>query len=90
MSQSIILDVERLGSPAPEAILAQPAYLRPLAPLQILLCTVCGSCYVRKTYERHLREVHRLLGKHKARVLAWLATEPIAETEADVPFPPSG
>lgn len=90
MSSSIDLNVERQGSTAPEAILAQPAYLRPLADLSVLLCTVCGSCYVRKTYERHLREVHRLLGKHKARILAWLATEPIAETEADVLLPPSG
>ena len=90
MSASIDLDVERQGSTAPAAILAQPAYLRPLADHHVLLCTVCGSCYVRKTYERHLREVHRLLGEHKARVLAWLATEPVAETEADVLLPPNG
>ena len=65
----------------------RPSYLRVPAPHRVLLCTHCGKCYIRKNYERHILEVHRLKGKSKRLVLEWLATEDIAGEEAEVQLP---
>ena len=73
-----------------QATFTPPAYLQVPAGSRILLCTRCDGGYVRKKYGRHLRDTHHLTGKVKKSVLAWLATEDIAEEELDVVTPPPG
>src|SRR5271156_1502591 len=80
------LVVVRHPSALPPAF-TPPAYLQ-VSTHRVLLCTRCGSGYVRKNYERHLRDTHHLKRKLKKCILEWLATEDIAEEESEVLLPP--
>jgi hypothetical protein len=71
----------------PQDIFTRPPYLQISYPHRVLLCSHYKKCYIRRNYERHLRDVHHLKGKTKRLVLDWLSTEDIADEELEVPPP---
>ena len=81
------VDVEQSSPAVTLDLFSRPSYLDVI--YRVLVCSRCGKCYVRKNYERHIRDVYRLTGKAKQLMLQWLATEDIAEKESDVQPPPA-
>jgi superfamily II DNA helicase RecQ len=79
--------VEYLSFDILQGAVERPTYLRVPQPYRVLLCTRCGQCYVRSSYERHIRDVHHLKGAIKRLILDWLSTEDIADTEGEVQPP---